>query len=194
MDKTRHLDCLLMNGLNDVLLCSHCCTHTRTHSSSTLVQACLSKITLMSCRYLCYWEAVGAITPSSGCFNSHEKNMGALRCTHCTSSMTVVPPVSFLFHIHAHGPSASPELHLHGDPSATWVPSQFTSLSNYSFMHWLYTSVQTCNWFLCIEFMCSHWSDQPLYVKINGALKSSVDNVPGLFIRPQSDQIQRKCT
>lgn len=40
------------------------------------------------------------------------KNTGALHCTHCTSSMTVVPPVSFLFHIHAHASRAPLEIRL----------------------------------------------------------------------------------
>lgn len=96
-------------------------------------------------------------------FNSTDNNMGALHCTRCTSSMTVVPPVSFSFHIHAHGASASLALHLrlstviHQSP---WRPvNSLLCLT----VHLCIDSahVQTRNWFLCIQFICSHWCDQP---------------------------------
>ncbi len=80
------------------LIATHTCTRTRTHSSYALFQACLSYFTPAACKYLCYKEALGAITPSSGCFNFHDKNMGALHCTHCTSNMIIAPPPLWSFH------------------------------------------------------------------------------------------------
>lgn len=116
--------------------------------------------------------------------------MGVLHCTPGASSIAVVPSVSFLFHTSWF--SRAPSLFNYGDPSVTLLPSQFTSLSKYSFMHRLWPSVQTCNWFHCVQCICCHWFDQPQYVKINGALRSPVDNVLGLFIQLRSEQIQRK--
>lgn len=128
------------------------CTCTRTLSSSSLFQACLSYITPAACRYLCYWEAVGAITPSSGCFNMHEKkNMG-----------------SALHTLHQHMTTVSP-CELFVPQSCTWSKwlSGATSLFNHSDLS---VTLVTSQWLLCLTvhlcidsaYLCKHVIDSPV--------------------------------
>ena len=91
---------------------SFCVIGTQTHTcdthSSIFFQACLSIITRMAWMYLCYWEALGAITPSSGCFDlqENEHRGSALHTLHqqhdCSPPFELFVPHSCTSSLSAH--------------------------------------------------------------------------------------------